>query len=51
VMGAYAGTEGPFCSSSSCQAWGNAYIIGGYACSTTPTYTPTPGGSQCYNYP
>jgi hypothetical protein len=51
VMGAYVGTEGPFCSSSSCQAWGNAYIIGGYACSTTPTYTPTPGGSQCYNYP
>jgi len=50
VMGGAAGSSGPFCSLSSCQAWGNYYIPGGYTCSTTPTYTPNPGG-QCTNYP
>ena len=50
VMGGYAGSKGPFCSSAACQAWGNQ-IPGGYSCSTNPTYTPDPGGSQCYNYP
>lgn len=51
VMGGSVGTEGPFCSTSSCQAWGNHFIQGGYTCSTTPTYAPNPGGSQCFNYP
>ena len=51
VMGAGAGTEGPFCSIADCQRWGNQYIPAGYSCSTTATYTPTPGGSTCYTYP
>ena len=51
LLGAPAGSEGPFCSISDCQAWGNTYIPAGYSCSTVPTYTPNPGGSTCYTYP
>ncbi len=51
AMGGSAGSKGPFCSVSSCQAWGGTYIPAGYSCSTQPTYTPDPGGSQCYNFP
>jgi hypothetical protein len=47
LMGGYNGSTGPFCTLSSCQAWGNQYISAGYSCSTTPTYTPNPGGSNC----
>ena len=48
-MGGSAGSKGPFCSLSACQAWGNQNIPFGYSCSTQPTYTPDPGGSQCSN--
>jgi len=47
IMGGYAGSTGPFCSLSSCQTWGDDYIKYGYSCSTHPTYTPRPGGTQC----
>jgi hypothetical protein len=50
-LGGYDGSEGPFCSLASCQNWGNHFIPFGYSCSTQYTYTPTPGGSQCYTYP
>jgi hypothetical protein len=47
VMGGSVGSKGPFCSLSSCQAWGVQNIQFGYSCSTQPTYAPDPGGSQC----
>jgi hypothetical protein len=46
-MGGSAGSKGPFCSLSSCQAWGNQNIQFGYSCSTQLTHTPDPGGTQC----
>ncbi len=49
VMGGAAGSRGPFCSLAGCQAWGNINIPFGYSCSTQPTFTPSPGGSQCTN--
>ena len=51
VMGASAGTRGPFCSVGDCQRWGNQFIPSGYSCSTSATYSPVPGGSSCYTYP
>lgn len=51
VMGGSAGSAGPFCSATSCNNWGQTYIPGGYSCSTTPTHSPRPGGSQCSNFP
>lgn len=48
AMGGSAGSKGPFCSLANCNAWGQQYIPGLYTCSTTPTYTPSPGGTQCY---
>ena len=51
VMGGSAGTRGPFCGLADCQRWGNQFIPAGYACSTSASYSPVPGGSSCYTYP
>ncbi len=51
IMGGSAGSKGPFCSLTACNNWGQTYIPAGYSCSTSPIYTPSPGGSQCYNFP
>jgi hypothetical protein len=45
VMGSNAGTDGPFCSNTDCQAWGNKFIPGGFTCATTPAYSPIQGGT------
>ncbi len=47
IMGAASGSAGPLCSSSSCTAWGKAYIPSGYTCSTTASNAAKPGGSTC----
>jgi hypothetical protein len=51
LMGGFAGSQGPFCSVSDCQRWGNQFIPAGYSCSTSASYSPVPGGSSCYTYP
>ena len=50
-MGAYTGSAGPMCTLNDCTAWGNKYIGGGYACSTTAIYATTtgsPSNGVCY---
>src|ERR1035437_4290958 len=44
VMGHNVGSAGPFCVSSSCQAWNRQYIPGASSCNATAVY-------PIYNYP
>jgi hypothetical protein len=43
LLGASAGTAGPFCDEAACKAWGDKFISGGYTCDNIPTFTPTTG--------
>jgi len=45
VMGGNAGSDGPFCSLTDCQGWGNKFIPGGFTCATSPNTTPVLGGT------
>jgi len=38
LMGGYAGSTGPMCTLSDCNAWGAKYIPAGYSCSTAATH-------------
>lgn len=51
VMGAPAGTGGPFCDEAACKAWGDKFISGGYTCDGSPAFSPTTGAppnKQCF---
>ncbi len=43
VMGAPAGTAGPFCDAAACKAWGDKFIPAGYTCANSPLFSPTSG--------
>ena len=52
LMGGSSGSAGPMCASSDCSAWGNKFIVNGYACSTTANSsnktTGTPSNGLCW---
>ena len=45
IMGAAQGSNGPFCTLTDCQAWGNKFIPGGYTCATSANTSPILGGT------
>jgi len=45
TMGGAQGSDGPFCSLTDCQAWGDKFIPGGYTCATAPNTSPVLGGT------
>jgi len=51
VMGASAGSAGPFCDIAACKAWGDKFIPAGYTCDGSPAFSPTigkPPNGKCF---
>jgi len=50
-LGAPEGTAGPFCDATTCMAWGDKFVPGGYSCDSSPNFTPslgTPTDGICF---